>query len=595
MRTSRFTYLRIVYLLRGLIRNDHLILAVLAVIVGTLSGAAVIGFREAIELVQGLAGGAASERMFQIVATLPWWQIVLAPTVGGLVVGILVKTLMPDQRPHSVADVIESCALRGGRMSSRVGLVTAVASAISIGSGASVGREGPAVHLGASLAGWIGRRLHLSRALMRTLLGCGVAAAVGASFNAPIAGALFANEVVVGHYALKAFAPVVIASVAGTALSQAHFGDFPAFFLGDHVLTSFWEFPAIAGLGVICGIIAIIFMRGIFLAQAAAQRSRLPIWLRPAVAGLGVGVMTVFVPEITGVGYGVTEWTMLGQFGFQALVVIAAAKIIATGLSLGWGFGGGVFSPSLVIGAAVGAAYGIIATSIFPQLSSGLGAYAIIGMGAMAAAVLGAPISTTLIIFEITGDYALSIAVMVAIVVASEITHHFFGPSFFVVQLRRRGIDLKSGFEAEVMSAIKVRQILESRSAIRAETVNVRAGLQEIRETLQRSTMGELFVVRYSGELFGTITLADMSELAFEHDADDIATAADVARQHPPVLAEDDDLEAAISMMRETGEEHIAVVTDAESMTFRGCVHQRDVMDAYNRALIEARHEEHGF
>ncbi len=595
MRTSRFTYLRIVYLLRGLIRNDHLILALLAVIVGAFSGGAVILFREGIELVQSLADQVASERMFQIVAALPWWQVMLAPTVGGLVVGVLVRTLMPEHRPQGVADVIEYCALRGGRMSSRIGLVAAAVSAISIGTGASVGREGPAVHLGASLAGWIGRRLHLSQSLMRTLLGCGVAAAVGASFNAPIAGALFASEVVVGHYALKAFAPVVIASVAGTALSQAHFGDFPAFFLGDHLLTSFWEFPAIAGLGLVCGVAAIIFMRGIFLAQAAAERSKLPIWLRPAIAGLAVGGLTVLVPEVVGVGYGVTEWVMLGQFTFQALIIIALAKILATALCIGWGFGGGVFSPSLVIGAAIGAAYGIIATAIFPQLSSGAGAYAIIGMGAMAAAVLGAPISTTLIIFEITGDYALSIAVMVAIVVATEITHHLFGPSFFIMQLRRRGIDLKSGFEAEVMSSISVRKVLESATAMAADTVNVRASLQELRNRLQRSATGELFVVRSSGEFYGTITLADLSELAFEHDADDVATAADVARTHPPVLAIEDDLETAISLMRDTGEEHIAVVDDAETMIFKGCVHQRDVMNTYNRALIDARNEERGY
>ena len=206
---------------RRLIGNDHMILVFLAMIAGGLAGSAVTLFREIITLIQILLYGSGSERLFVNAETLAWWKILLVPVAGGLVVGAIVQFLLPQKRPQGVADVIEASALKGGWMSSRTGLVAALGSAISIGAGASVGREGPAVHLGASLAGWIGRRLHLSRSLTRTLLGCGVAAAVAASFNAPIAGALFASEVVIGHYALRAFAPIVIASVAGTAVSRA--------------------------------------------------------------------------------------------------------------------------------------------------------------------------------------------------------------------------------------------------------------------------------------------------------------------------------------------------------------------------------------
>jgi CIC family chloride channel protein len=507
-----------------------------------------------------------------------------------LVVGALVYRLMPNRRPQSVADVIEATTFRGGWMSSRVGLRAALISALSIGTGASVGREGPAIHLGASISGWIGRRLHLHRALTRTLLGCGVAAAVAASFNAPIAGALFASEVVVGHYALKAFAPIVIASVAGTALSRAWFGNFPAFALNDIVLESALEFPAIVMLGIISGIAAIIFMHSIRLAQQAAEATPIPIWLRPAVAGLMVGLIALAFPQVLGVGYGVTESALLLEFSLLMCIAIGLAKIGATAISLGWGFGGGVFSPSLVIGAMVGAAFGIIATAAFPEQSAGPTAYTVVGMGAVAAAVLGAPISTTLIVFEMTSNYALTLGVMVAVVISSLITHHFYGRSFFDVQLKHRGIDVKGGFESEIMHSIHMSDVLTRDS----ETVGPETSLEDLRQALQRSPTGELFVVLESGELLGTITLADLSDSAFDHGFDDVVLAGDVARMHPPVLTAEDDLETATALIMETGEEHIAVVKDKDCMTFRGCVHQRDIMNAYNKALVKSRHEEHG-
>ncbi|RMD62649.1 MAG: chloride channel protein, partial [Alphaproteobacteria bacterium] len=203
--------------LRRLGRNDQVILSVLAVTIGVAAGGAAIAFRTAITLIQRLGYGDGS--IITAAARLPWWHLVLVPALGGLAVGLFVYWLLPGRRPHGVADVIEANALRGGRMSATVGLKAAVVSAASIGVGASVGREGPVVHLGASLGAWAAKRLHLGRAPSRTLLGCGVAAAIAASFNAPIAGTFFALEVVIGHYALSAFAPVVIASVTGTMIS----------------------------------------------------------------------------------------------------------------------------------------------------------------------------------------------------------------------------------------------------------------------------------------------------------------------------------------------------------------------------------------
>jgi CIC family chloride channel protein len=210
-------------------------------------------------------------------------------------------------------------------------------------------------------------------------------------------------------------------------------------------------------------------------------------------------------------------------------------------------------------------------------------------MGAVAAAVMGAPISTTLIIFEMTSNYALTLGVMLAVVASSEITHHFFGHSFFNNQLKRRGVNIKEGFETEIMKSIKVSEVYSEDG----DRIAMGACLQDVRLKLQQSSLGEIFVLRNDGELYGTVTLADLSETAFDHGFDDLVTASDVSRLNPPVLVLSDDLEAALAVMRDTGEEHIAVVDNVQSMAFKGCVHHREVIAAYNQLLLQIRHEEH--
>ena len=352
-------------------------------------------------------------------------------------------------------------------------------------------------------------------------------------------------------------------------------------------------FPAFIGLGIVGAVAAIILMRSIFLMQDLSERIEIPLWVKPAIAGLTVGIIAIWLPQVLSVGYGAVEWMILGQFDLSMLIAIGIAKIFATAVCLGFGFSGGVFSPSLVLGAAVGGAYGLIAASVFPELATSVGVYAVVGMGAVAAAVLGAPISTTLIIFEITGDYRLSLAVMLAIVVSTEITHHFFGASFFAEHLRRRNVDLRDGFETEVLDTIKVRQILDHGTNVAAETIFMEMPINEIREKLSASSSGELFVVQPSGELYGTITLQDCGVTLFDPECNALLRAADIARLHPPVLNEGDNLGTAMQVMRESGEDHIGVLRDPHTKVFTGCVHHRDVMTAYNRALLKVRHEEH--
>ncbi|MDA1324865.1 MAG: chloride channel protein, partial [Proteobacteria bacterium] len=280
---------QIVGSLRRLLRNDQLVLLILAVFMGAVAAYLAIAFRELYLLIQGLGFGTYSDTLVTAARQMPKWQIVLVPTVGGLLIGLFVHHFMPNRRPHGVTDVVASVAVRSGNMGYREGIGAALISAASIGVGASVGREGPVVHLGAAICSRFARALHLNRSLVINLLGCGVAAAIAASFNAPFAGAFFATEVIIGHYALTAVAPIMLASVTGTIIARTHFGDFPAFIIPPNPIVSLLEFPAFALLGVLSAIMAIILMRSISVGQDISDKMDdklpLPRWIHPMLGG----------------------------------------------------------------------------------------------------------------------------------------------------------------------------------------------------------------------------------------------------------------------------------------------------------------------
>jgi CIC family chloride channel protein len=572
------------------VRHRQMMLFVLGPVLGALAAGAAIAFRDLIGLIQLGALGFDSEQVFSLARELPWWRVLLVPALGGLAVGLFIHFVMPGRQPQGVAQVMEAAALRGGRMGIRAGLGAALASAVSIGTGASVGREGPVVHLGASLSSWISGRLHLPRQLCMTLLGCGVASAIAASFNAPIAGVFFALEVVVGHYAMSSFAPIVIASVTGTIISRLYYGNFPAFVIPPHGIVSFWEFPAFVIVGVGAAVIAVVFIKASMAAQDGIAKLPGPGWIKPALAGLLLGAVALEFPHVLGVGYETTNAAIAGQFPLAMLAILLVLKLLVTSLCLGAGFGGGVFSPSLVMGALMGGLIGGLATLAAPELSSGSGTYAIVGMGAVAGAVLGAPISTILIIFELTSSFTLTIAVMVGVVIASVITQAVVGRSFFTVQLERRGIRIDGGREITLLKSRKVTEIMASDF----ETVPGDHPLPMIREKLRLVPNGELFVTGADGALTGTITLADLSEAAFDTSYDALLNAGEVLRANPPVLARDANLEDARCLLDESQEDRLAVVDDLETMVMVGYLRGRDIIDAYNQALMQARAEERG-
>ena len=576
--------------LRQFLRNEHLLLFALAIVIGVGAAYAAIGFRKLIGLVQLGSFGTASESLASTVAALPAWQVVLVPAAGGLAVGLIVRYVVKGQQPHGVAEVIEATAMRAGRMTAREGLAAATATVISVGTGGSVGREGPVVHMGATIASLISTRLHLSRSLTLTLLGCGVASAVAASFNAPIAGAFFALEVVVGHYALSAFSPVVVASVAGTIIARLHLGDYPAFVVPVRELVSFAEIPAFLLLGVASAGAAILFTRSTLLVRTLWNRVPAPVFIRPAIAGLAIGAIALALPEILGVGYEATDQALREALPLGLLLLLLVAKIGASALCLGSGMAGGVFSPSLFIGAMLGGAFGLVAALVFPDLASSQGVYAIAGMGAVAGAVLGAPMSTILMIFELTGSYEITVVVMVATAVAALVTRQLAGRSYFHMLLAARGVRVEEGREVGHISDIKVHDVMTHD----IHRLPASSPIDDIKRLLASAPDTDIVVVDEAGHLVGMVGFSEIRDIAFESEHDPSLTAADVATRSPVSLLADDDIATCLRLMDANDLRRLPVVEGDGNNRVLGVVRERDAVLAYTRALITARRESEG-
>ena len=438
----------------------------LALVIGIASGVAAVLFGMGIAWIQTLAYGTPDvNRLHSFAENLDWYWVVLIPTVGGVATGLIFHYLTDDGRVRSVADVIEGAALHDGRVEGKEGLASAAASLITLSTGGSTGREGPAVHIAAMISSKVCEWVNARGITARDLLGCATSAAVAASFNAPIAGALFALEVILRHFALHAFAPIVIASVAGAVVHQIAFGDQVEFNLPLAPDLQFYvELPAFMGLGLISGVVAVILMRSIFLADTVASGVQdhliLPRWLRPAVAGVLLGLIATQFPVIIGVGYETTFAALSGNLILSQAILFCMIKVVAVSITMGGRMGGGVFSPSLMVGALLGLSYGIIATSIVPSMSGSVSLYALAGMAAVAAAVLGAPISTTLIVFEMTGDWQTGLAVLVTVSLATALSSRYVDRSFFLTQLERRNIHVAIGPQGYLLELVRTDAIM---------------------------------------------------------------------------------------------------------------------------------------
>ncbi len=432
------------------------LLALLGLFCGLVTGGVIVLFRIFIDSVQmGFLPGGDVENYEGLSA---FWRFTL-PALGGLFIGLLFQ--LAGGAPVGVVHVLERLAYFQGHLPLRNMLLQFVGGAMSIISGHSVGREGPSVHLGAASGSLLGQGLQLPNNSIRTLVACGTAAAIAASFNTPIAGVIFAMEVILMEYTIAGFAPVILAAVSATAVSRAAFGAAPAFIVPPMDMASLLELPYMLVMGIVIGTLAALFIGQ--LQRVTLFGARFPIWQRMTLAGSFVGLCGVFVPAVMGIGYDTVNQAMLGELGLSFLLLVLAVKVLATTVGLGLGLPGGLIGPTLFIGACAGGALGIVAEYLFPGQVASPGFYAMLGMGAMMSATLQAPLAALMALLELTYNPHIILPGMLAVVLSDIIASHVFGrDSVFLVLLRARGLDYRSTPLAQALRRIGVASVMNT-------------------------------------------------------------------------------------------------------------------------------------
>lgn len=469
---------------------------------------------------------------------LPWlgpYFVLLAPVIGGLLYGPLVNRFAKEARGHGVPEVMLAVAQRGGRISPKVAVVKTLASALCIGSGGSVGREGPIVQIGSALGSTLGRVTKVTEGRMKLLVACGAAGGIAATFNAPLAGVFFAMELILGTFTAEAFGATVLAGVSASVIGRAAFGDVTFLNLPDFHVDHLAQYALFALLGVIAAAVGVGFARVLYLIEDACDWAwRGPEWLRPAVGGLALGLVLLALPEMYGVGYPVLQKATEGGYAVGFLLLLLVGKTIATSLTIGIGGSGGVFAPSLFIGAMLGAAYGTGLHHLLPGTAGAVGAYALVGMGAVFAGASRAPITAVVILFELTGEYGIILPLMLAIVLATAVSRLLSKDTVYTLKLRRRGIDLEGAVPGAPIGTQQVGAVMEALpSPLPAATA-----LADAAALLSRSGHGALPVVDADGHYAGIVTAQAVAEALAEQPYDAPTLVGRLAVPPVPVTAD---------------------------------------------------------
>jgi len=553
---------------------------VLAAVVGLLGGFGALGFKKLILLLQGLFW-ATKDMTPETLYAVVWQRRLLMPVVGGLIVGPLIYFLAREARGPGVPEVMIAVITRNGIIRPIVVLVKAVASALCIASGGSVGREGPIVQIGAAIASTVGQTLRLGPVMLKTLVGCGAAAGIAATFNAPIAGTLFALELIVADFGLTSFTPILVSAVAATAVTRHYHGNITEFVLPVFSMKSHWEFGLYLALGIIAGGMAFVFSRSIYVARDLFDRSRIPAWVRPAGGGLLVGAMALAYPHVMGVGYDTMRVLLEGQLALGVMAALIVLKIVATSATVGSGGSGGVFAPSLFIGAMTGGAFGTIAHRWFPEVTASPAAYALVGMAAVNGACTQAPLSAIIVLFEMTGGYGIILPLMFAVVMATFVARKLCPESIYTEDLVRRGIEAHQGEDLNILRTISVRDVLRHDEAAIPQS----APFESLVRLALETRCNVIFTVDDGGRYTGAIAQQDIKyilnqphEVILAHDITDC-----MAELAPVALTQT--LDGVVGRFAETGFDRLPVVDDERRLV--GSVIMSDVMRQYNREVAK--------
>jgi len=566
-------------------RREHLFMIVAGGIVGTVGGYGAIGFRKLITAVAqfgwGNVTGIEGKGMLLMVLAAPFWAKILIPAIGGLLVGTIVYFFAREAKGHGVPEVMEAVALKDGMMRIRVVFAKAFASAICIGSGGSVGREGPIVQIGAAMGSAIGQLIKVSAARLRILVACGAAAGIAATFNAPMAGALFSLEIILSEFAASQFIPIVVSSVVATALSRHYLGNFPAFEIAPYDLLHYSELFLYLILGVLAGVVAYTFIRVLYGMEDLFDRWKFPEFIKPAIGGIIIGCIGLFFPQIFGVGYESVTQILRGEMLGIMLIGLLIAKILATSISIGSGGSGGIFAPSLFMGAVLGGIFGQIVHALFPYTTASPGAYALVGMGAVVAGTTRAPITAMIIIFEMTANYRIILPLMFACTIGLVISARLSKESIYTIKLIRRGVNIYGGKELNVLKRLKVSQVMGTT----IELVSPSTPLTELATRMMASSRPHIFVVGDDNRIHGHISLENLRPILKDYESvHDVVIASDLMNKEVTVVNTGESLDMVMQLFGKFDLDEIPVVDNRQLV---GTIRKGDVIEAYNREIFK--------
>ncbi len=562
--------------------TEHTFMIIVAIIIGLLGGLGAVGIQFTIKLVQKIFWGE-WETTLTYLKEVPIYIKILAPTIGGLIVGTIVYFFAQEAKGHGVPEVMEAIALRNGVIRPRVVVAKLLASSICIGSGGSTGREGPVIQIGSSIGSTVGQFLRVNPQRMKIFVACGAAAGIAAAFNAPVAGALFSVEIILGDFGVAQFSPIVIASVMATVVSRHFLGDFPAFEVPPYELVSPFELIPYGILGVLAGFVALAFIKTLYTLEDFFDDLKLNGIIKTMIGGLLVGIMGVFVPHVYGVGYNSMNMALLGQLPWMVMLGLIFMKLLATSISLGSGGSGGIFAPSLFMGTMTGGFFGALIHQFFPQYSASSGAYSLVGMGAVVAGATHAPITAILIIFELTNDYKIILPLMISTIIATLLTTKLKKESIYTLKLIRRGVDLFRGREINLLRSLKVSEVYNPDPVI----IPPNTSFKEMLEIVANSTHSLFYVVNRENRWIGAVSLQEIRQALNDQDyLSNLIIAADLANPEIPRVTLDDTLDTVMKLFGKFDVEELPVVDPRDPLTIMGTILRKDVIDAYNRELM---------
>ncbi len=514
------------------------------------------------------------------------YYILIIPAIGAVIFGPIIYFLAPESKGHGVPQVIMAMERRGGRIRPIVALVTSLASSLCIGSGGSAGREGPVVQVGAALGSSVGQIFHLNDERMKILVACGAAGGLAAVFNAPLGGLFFALEVILRDFSARRVSNVVVAAVTGSVVASIILGNEPFVHIPSYFIKSPVELVFYLILGCVAAPFAVLFTRMLYLFEDFFDDLKINYLFKPVIGALLLGGLGLFFPQVLGVGYDTLVTVLHGHMLFKLLVLLIPLKMLAVCLTLGSGGSGGVFSPSFVIGAFVGGAFGVIVSVLFPGLGIEPGAYALVGMGVFFAGFAHAPMTAFLIIFELTGDYLIILPLMLSVIISTAISERIFRESIFTLSLVREGVDVKKERVRDIMESIRVGEILGKARV----TVLPSAPIDEIIRLVEKENRASVVVVDEEGNYHGIITLDLIIPLLRNREnLLNVIVAEDIAK-NVSCIEESSTLKEAMRMLVETGMDVLPVVKKVEEETrLTGTVSKDDILGAYRREVAVRR------